>query len=859
MVVLLFCCTNNFVAAQQSKYQKATLPTIFKEIEKHTEWQINYDAVALSDYTFSGKIDYANPEQLLSILLKDSPYSFELDGNYMLIFLPDKQIYKLCGYLKKQLDRTPIPFATIHAKGTNKGATSDENGYFSLELQAYKNQEISISYLGLKPLEFKVADWQKGNCENIYLQEDIYTLGLDLIIKSYLIKGISEGAKYGATKFEFNELAKNYAFQEQDILKATQLLPGITSVDESATNLNIRGSLPDQNLVIWEGATLYEPGHIFGLISSINPYVVEEVAIYKSVYGPQYENRVGGIIDISLSDKISNRFKGGLGTTMTESHAYLELPLLKNKLAAIVSGRLTTNRLGTSPTLNTYSQKIFQTQIVGEERASNNIGFNNADERLNFYDWNGKLLYQANERLLVEASYFSSHNNFSYFSRAGGDDLQSSESVDYESQALSTKMTLDWNKKIATSFFFNQSAYQNQNNALFTNNSETGFSYTSNTSNDIKDLQIGLKNKWQIRPDLDINLLYTYKKQEVEYTLSQHSNADLDLSSNQLTLGNFQNIAGTIHYTRSKLSVMLGLRNTYYQEQKKWFITPRLNAQYLLLPKLKFKFSAGKFYQFISQLANIGNKTINANTDLWILTNNESKEVLNARKIATGFIFNPKDWLIDIAFYQHRLSGISSLSTSFNANLNIEGTGSSKINGLDVLVKKEWQQYKFWLNYTLSQQFYTFPTLSATAFPANNDHRHNISLFNTYKWKNWSFSLTYQFRSGLPYSNPLGVEQYTLENESKNYYRIVFDEINGNRLTDYHRVDLGISYRRPIFKKRMQMEIACSLLNVFNRANQFSRDYFIADLESIQEVQVRAIEKFQLKRTPQLLFRIYWE
>ena len=97
------------------------------------------------------------------------------------------------------------------------------------------------------------------------------------------------------------------------------------------------------------------------------------------------------------------------------------------------------------------------------------------------------------------------------------------------------------------------------------------------------------------------------------------------------------------------------------------------------------------------------------------------------------------------------------------------------------------------------------------------------------------------------------------EDEEETYYEIDFDVLNNNRLGDYSRLDLGIRYRHEFKSPKLSLEAAFSIINLFNHQNLFTRDYHLTELDDDdEEPEIFYIEKQLLKRTPQLLFRIYW-
>lgn len=849
IIFLAFLCHTQ-VYGQELSFKAENLVNVLNAIENQSDITFNYDPELVSRFSFTGEVNIGDMDRMLSKLLEDTPLSFEINGSHVLISYTVEKEQHICGYIR-DLEGKEIEGAEVYLENTSVGTVTDSNGYFTLHLKVSGDPKIILSHLGYEKLEKAIADFGEGNCLTLELQETNYEL--DGVVLNYILKGISEGSGYGASSINTNTLFKNNVLQEYDVLKIAQLLPGISSVDESASNLNIRGSTQDQNLVVLDGVTLYNPSHVLGLMSSINPFIVDGLDVYKSVYDPSYENRIGGIVDISLPDEIIKTFEGGIGTTLADSHAYFKTPVISDKLSLLASGRYVTNKYFDSPIIKSYAEKIFLTNIVGEEGPGGSVGFRNGDDQLNFSDFNVKLMYRSGKNVHATVSYYGSKDKTGFISNAAGDDLQSNESVFSKTEAFSTKMNFDWGRNFSSDFFFSTSKYRYENQSLFSNNPENNFSFSNSSSNDIRDLKLKVLNKFDFTKGMNLDIGYTLNVLDVDYFLDQNSNSDVDISGMNSARGSFHNLSASLQWEREKLMVRAGLGSTHYNEFGQWFFSPRFNLQYLLNEDFKFKFSSGIFQQFVNQLEIVGNTAINSRNNLWILSNEETGNQLNAIKTATGFVYQSKNWLFDVEAYYHKTKGISSLSTLLDDDSLIDGSGESDIIGLDILLKRNWKHYNLWLNYTLSKNTYSLPSSNFENFPANNDQRHNLGVFNTLKVSNWGFSWTYMYKSGLPFSLPTGIGQGTSEGNS-----LIYERINDQRLAHYDRLDLGVSYRTKLKKEKINFEVAVSILNVLDRRNIFSKDFFIADLESSDQLQINSIERFQLKRTPQILLRLYW-
>ncbi len=857
-LIIFFCfCCESFT--QQLAYTDESLDVILKDIEQKTNRTFNYDTKRLAEYRFSGKLNLTDIDKAVEQLFYDSPFEFEHTNERILVILPPPDTLQLCGYIKSKLDQAPLPYANVSAEGTSIGTSTNENGYFEFTISAHKNQRINISYIGYHPKMIRFDQWQKKNCPTFILEENLALFDGEITIIDYIVRGITEGENYSSIGMDYSKVCKDYRINERDVFKNIQLLPGISSIDESATSLSIRGASPDHNLLLWENATLYDPGHMFGMISSVNPFTVKKINIYKGVFDPKYDNRIGGIVDISLSDEVSKSVEGSFGSTFTEAHGYLDIPVIQDKLSVLFSGRHTIAGLFESPTLISYSDKIFQPTAIEEGNEDDGEREEaESEEEIEYYDYNVKVLGKPSESLLLKASYFKSFNRFDYTALLLEDNISTNENLTFNTEAFSSEIQQQWNKQFSTRAFFIRSFYSNENISDFSNeDDEDDFSNTS-IYNDIKDRQIGLSNRWSNNTGLTIDIGYTYDQKTVNYNIEDRSRFEEDFSESEIVDGNFHNIHGAINWQNKKLSLNAGLRNTYYLETEEWTSSPRLNVQYLAKPYLKFKASAGRLYQYISQVNTFEENGLVINNKIWVLNDIFDTSVLNALKLSTGFIISHKAWLFDVEVYQNKVKGLPALTTQLTNTAEDNDEGNSTSIGLDLLLKKNWKNYNCWVNYSLSENIYSFPTLFNEAFPSNQDHRHNFSLVNQWVKGKWTATVTYQYRSGLPFSTPDGIYSY-FDDDDELFYELNFEKINNLRLKDYHRLDVGISYLTTIAKDKLNAEINISLLNLFNRENIFARHYFLGEIEEESEgPEIFAIDRALLRITPQFLFRIYW-
>jgi hypothetical protein len=300
------------------------------------------------------------------------------------------------------------------------------------------------------------------------------------------------------------------------------------------------------------------------------------------------------------------------------------------------------------------------------------------------------------------------------------------------------------------------------------------------------------------------------------------------------------------------------MRSTYYYQSSKWHFSPRASIQLALSDYFKLKASGGHFYQFISQLQSFGDNLINANSKFWVLAEpGDERAVLNSTKASAGAIFQKDGWLIDMEGYLMQTDGIRNFSTTQQNNLDVEAPGSAEVKGLDLLIHKKIRNHQLWCTYSLSENRYNFSDLVDESFPAPMDQLHRLSLAYNYRWNQLNFSLKYQYKTGLPYTLPTSLEE--LDEDDDIFYEFEYERINGQRLPDYRRWDLGISYNSTIANGRANVEASLSIVNLLNRENIFSREFLLGDLEEdIETPEILVVNKNLLKRTPLFMIRVYW-
>ena len=160
------------------------------------------------------------------------------------------------------------------------------------------------------------------------------------------------------------------------------------------------------------------------------------------------------------------------------------------------------------------------------------------------------------------------------------------------------------------------------------------------------------------------------------------------------------------------------------------------------------------------------------------------------------------------------------------------------------------------MSYTLSKAEYEFKEIDENVFPASHDHLHSFQLVNVFKADPWEFSLGWQFRSGLPYTQANGID--TLAIAGQEFLYIDYADQNASRLKPYHRLEASVFYHFKS-KSRFQGFLGVSFLNIYGRQNDLRRNFLIEDMrQTTGDVGLVQINRTGLKFTPNAVVKVRW-
>jgi hypothetical protein len=672
--------------------------------------------------------------------------------------------------------------------------------------------------------------------ENIEETTNIQSLE-KIVLNSYLTKGIVKN-KDGSFKLYPSKLGILPGLTEPDVLESIQLLPGVLSPNETATGFFVRGGASDQNRLIWDGINLYHKGHLFGMISPINPNVASSISFINKGTNAKYGERLSSVIDIVSNSEIENKLKAQIGVNGINADAVLSIPILKDKLSLQASARRSYVDAIETIAFTQFADKVFESTKINNS--------NNSTNEFSFLDYNVKVNYKLNSRNKLFASIISIDNQLDY-------DVYDDETDETLTDKLTTKnigygagWDFIWNQNLRqeTRLYFSDysldySFITEEDGEVISEFEKRNAIFDSGISTELI-LTTANKNTY--------NFGYQYSLKDISYAFISSSELELVLDTEQRIIQT-HSVYGNYNYSNSKLfDVDLGIRATYFKELDAVRLEPRLLLQKSIIPQLKLQLSGEIKNQVISEIDETLLSDLSLENRVWRLADGNNFPIMNGQQVSAGFIYSFNGFSADVDSYYKQLKNITALSLGFlnpdNSSFNI---GEQSVFGVDVFLKKRLNRFNSWLSYSYNNSKSTFNGLNDNKdFRSKSNVTHAVSTALSYKHKGLQLSLGWRWQTGKP---------FTVAEEGGN--GLAFnDGINTGELPVYHRLDFSSTYDFKFNStSNLRGKVGLSIRNIYNRENLISREY--RGNNSLND-PIELIEKYSIGITPNILFRLYW-
>ncbi len=861
-----------------------SLDKVFNTLKVKYNLKINYDSVycnSIKGYTHT--FSEAEADVLLMNVCRHNNLTYSIDQNGVITIqrnlaadgeTAEEQIEKsvritnfkyngtpanynftLSGILKDRNSGEGLPFAAIYVKGTANGVTSNADGYFTILKVPADTSTLAISYIGYDKTEFYLSPQLSKTNLVIEISATQHTLKEVVVAADrYELMNAVSKTEVSTLKMSPQKLAALPNLGEKDIMRSFQLMPGVSGSNESSSGLYVRGGTPDQNLILFDGFTVYHVDHLYGFFSTFNSNAIKDVQLYKGGFESRFGGRLSSVAEITSKDGNQKNFNIGGDLSLLSVNAFAEIPI-GDKFSSSFAVR----RSYQGPVYN----KIFQEFNKKTQRGSGG-GFSGgsggrrggnssaAQASSSFYDFNAKLTYKPTSKDIISLSFFSGKDNLdNSFIRpsfnAGGQSIAASFSnidlTKYGNLGSSLKWSRKWSQRIYGNTLISYSNYFSNrdltNQGSFTN-AGTGEVKTFKTgtleNNNLNDYSIKTDYLWDLfkNNQLGFGAFATYY--DIAYSYSQNDSTTI------LQRRNYGILSGGYLQDKIKLfnnfiQLTPGVRWSYFDVTNKPYTEPRFSAIINLTNNLSLKGSTGRFYQFANRVTR--EDILAGARDFWILSDNNNVPVSSAVHYIAGVSYDKGNYLFSVEGYYKILSNISDYSLRFNRTAQTISadenfyTGNGIAKGVEFLLQRKSGNLSGWVSYTLGQVHNHFAVYSDKDFPASQDVTNEFKIVSIYNLKRWNFSATWIYATGQPYTAPSGAYSVTLlDGTTRNYFTV--SSKNSLRLPDYHRLDIAASYKLIVDGGREIGSIGISIFNVYNRTNVWYKQYQIIDTQILE-------------------------
>lgn len=811
--------------------------SVFLTKNKTFKTQLPDDFFASAD---SGK-QVDKPEPDTSVNSEDKVNRATLENKVYAIGLKSGNLLgtaTLTGSIRNVKSGEPIAGASVFIENPRIGTTTDQYGYYSISIPK-GSHVLHIREAGMKERKHQLIVYADGKL-NVELQEQVFALN-EVVISAERAANVDR-VQLGVEKLTIKNIKQIPAvFGEADIMKAVLTLPGVKSVGEASSGFNVRGGSTDQNLILFNDATIYNPSHFFGFFSAFNPEIVKDIELYKSSIPSKFGGRLSSVLDISTREGNKKNFSGSAGIGFLTSRLNVEGPLIKDRTSIIIGGRTTYSNwmldllpdqynksrasfydlnLGINHVVNEKNSLFLTTYLSNDQFSLNKdtsaYAYNNKNASLK---WRHVFSNKLNVVLTAGQDYYG-------YNISGNEIPQTSYKLDFNVNQSNFKSDFTWylNSRHSIDMGFSSIYYKLNPGSL------QPLSEASLTQADKLDSQQALESAIYIADRFEVNprLSVDYG---IRYSLYNYLGPQKISLYTQGIPREESSITGTRIYKKGDFI------KTYHGPEF------RLSGRYSISDDLSVKAGYNTLRQYIHLLSNT---TSIAPTDIWKLSDPNIRPQFGDQA-SLGLYKNFESNTIEtsVEVYYKRLKDFldykSGASLVMNHTIETEVLNTKgKAYGVEFMIKKSAGKMNGWLSYTYSRTLLQMDDPQAGQlvnkgrfYPANYDKPHDLNLISNYRVSHrFSVSLNAVYSTGRPITLPISKYVYA------GSQRVLYSDRNAFRISDYFRTDFSLNIEGN--HKVRQLTHNSWTLGVYNltgRKNAYST-YFISEDGAIKGYQL---------------------
>jgi len=697
----------------------------------------------------------------------------------------------ISGFVTDSSSGESLIGANVFLQETGQGMATDINGYYIIQEITPGNYTIMVSYIGFDVSRQPLSIMEDQSVKiNIALVEQVVELTeVEVTAEKFQRRNNIQPSKINLSP---RMMKAAPALAEPDLFRTIQALPGVLMTSEYSTGLVIRGGNTDQNLIMLDGITVYNPSHLGGVFSNFIVDGVKEAELIKGAYNAEYGGRLSAVLNVISREGNKNEFRGKANLSLLSAQTTLEGPFYKG--AWVLSGR------------RTYFDLVLPKVLPN---IADNI------PPYYFYDIQSHIFSDISAKDRISLSYYSGIDNI-IFDTFGLDGRWGNNTVSAHYRRVFNERLVG-NFLIANSQFFTRFGLGGSGGLV--------------SDNGIDDRTLSGDFSWFKSSESTFKFGIQQKMLGFEYINKFQDSTQFKIKTSPVELASYVKMK----YDHNNLFIIEpGVRINYYNVYPdSLYPDLRLGLKYLLTDDRYINFSVGNYHQFISTFQDDFNPAI---LDNWIAADESvapgksvqvvlgyEEYIRNIYKVQVEGYY--KDLKNLLTYEEKRSTTDAEISDESLAEIVTPADGYAY--GFELFGQKMTGKLSGWLAYTFSVSRKIMNSIYAKSeqeYYTNWDRTHAFSALGNYQFnKKWEMNWRLALQSGQAFTPILGYYVQKFPESPEKVFRTIPGTRNSSRYEPYSRLDVGVVYHAKIGKTNV--DFFFQIINTLNRSNTFRKIY----------------------------------
>ena len=746
--------------------------------------------------------------------------------NTILIFLlfvctiAQAQKHTISGVVRDAGSGELLPSANVYLN-SGVGTVTNNYGFFSFTTNQ-PSVVLNVSYVGYNIFR---QTFTIKNDTTVEIKLDSDNQLEEVVVTDNSAQSRLRSPQFNMANITMKEIAQlPTLLGEHDVLKAMQTMPGVGSGADGMTGLYVRGGSPDQNLILLDGAPVYNANHLFGYLSVFNSEAIKSATLLKGGFPARYGGRLSSVLDIQMKEGNSNQTHGMASVGLLSSQVAVEGPI--------------DERTSYLVTLRRAYFDIFLWTMCKISDARDGVGKSSAG--YHFTDFNAKINHRLDSKSQLFASFYAGTDKFKSRSDfpGGGYDVRDRFKLKWHNQTA----TLRYNRTFGNNLFMNASLiysrYKYYTKSSVKNNSFYSDYYQFSSAKGesaLQDLTAKADFDWYAANNHTVKAgasisrhrfapeqsAYESGSSKWETAVSDTSYGTKKVKSADLSAFIEDNwtIADNLKANVGVRSTLFGVENRVYAS-----VEPRASLCYLINDNLSVKAAYSRMTQYVHL---VSNSSVGLPTDQWLPSTRKIKPE-TSDQFSVGVQYNTPDYEFTAESFYKKMNNLIEFREGANymSYRNWEDkltAGKGTSYGIELMAKRSAGRTTGWVSYTLSWSNRRFAELNGgERFPSKYDRRHDLSIVAIHTFsKKFDVSANWNISSGSHVTLPIA--RFTDLDGAES---VAYSKRNEYRMPLYHRLDVSANYHKR--RRRGTATWSFGVYNLYARQNPL---YIYADSE----------------------------